>query len=189
MYKSKSIFFAAIINFLSSHCMASGISIPGASIPGGYDRVTTIDGITCESTIAESSYIQTGLMGTTQSNDFNSGNFDHRSEKMDGRDEIGAYLQLVIPFGGGKRERLNCNRLYNLEIDRLKAQIEQLKVEATLGDIWAEANDDKPLTQMVTVDERGGSALFGEDNYSLNSLLHISSITSYMLFLMTLTRK
>ena len=90
---------------------------------------------------------------------------------IENKDEVGAYVQVVIPFGGGKRERLNCNRLYNIEIDRLKAQIEKLKAEASLGDIWAQASEaqDKSIPEMITVDETRGTALFDADGYSLNS--------------------
>ena len=170
--------------------IATGLSIPGANIPGGYDRITTENGFTCESTIASDTYVQTGLIGTQQNSDYspNSGRY---VSNLDDRDEIGAYVQLVIPIGE-KRERINCNRLYNLEIDRLKAQIEKLKFEATLGDIWAEPEPKpepktepkpEPKSQMkkheiVTIDEHSSVELFenGSARLNENNLKHFDDI-------------
>ncbi|MFY2506991.1 OmpA family protein [Vibrio pectenicida] len=169
MFKSKCLLSAAIIfTFWLNVVSAAGLSIPSASVPGGYDRVTTSDGVTCESTIASSSYVQAGLMGVTEDSDYNLTTPKY-SANIENKDEVGAYVQVVIPFGGGKRERLNCNRLYNIEIDRLKAEIDKLKAEANLGDIWSQASEEKSLPKVITVDETRGTALFDSDGYSLNA--------------------
>lgn len=70
---------------------ATNLSIPSANIPGGYDRVTTTDGFTCESTIASNTYVQTGLIGTTQDSSY-SPNAGRYISNLDDRDEIGAYV-------------------------------------------------------------------------------------------------
>ena len=172
MFKSKCLLSTAIILALWLNVVsAAGLSIPSASVPGGYDRVTTSDGVTCESTIASSSYVQAGLMGVTEDSDYNRVTTPNYSANIENKDEVGAYVQVVIPFGGGKRERLNCNRLYNIEIDRLKAEIDKLKAEANLGDIWSQASEEqnKSAPKMITVDETRGTALFDSDDYSLNA--------------------
>ena len=174
----------ALVSLLfASSVSATGMSIPSANVPSGYDRVTTTDGFTCESTIASDTYVQTGLIGTQQDSDY-SPKAGKYSSNLSQRDEIGAYVQLVIPIGA-KRERINCNRLYNLEISRLQAQIKQMELEASLGDIWNELEetpvpvvssepDPEPVLkkETITIDSQRGSAVFekGSDRLRFSRL-------------------
>ncbi|EJC6861556.1 OmpA family protein [Vibrio parahaemolyticus] len=171
MYASKSLFSSILIYLLKVSCSsAASLSIPGASIPGGYDRVTTMDGITCESTIASDAYLQAGIMGVAQGNDYekstNSASQYSGRSHLEDRDEVGAYIQIVLPLSMGDRERVNCNRLYNLEINRLKAEIEKIEETSNLNDIWLQ--DESLSREVITIDDKKGYSLFTEDDDSIS---------------------
>lgn len=122
--------------FFISMSNAESLSIPGATIPSGYDRITTSDGTTCESTIASDMYVQTGLMGVKVAE--NSNRALEKSQfhnNYNDRDKVGIYAQVVIPIGN-RRKRIDCNRLYELEIKNLKQQLLKLQIETMSKDIW-----------------------------------------------------
>ncbi|CCN86039.1 conserved exported hypothetical protein [Vibrio nigripulchritudo SFn27] len=123
---------------ISDGVLAESLSIPSATIPSGYDRITTSDGTTCESTIASDMYIQTGVMGLKAGHDYADNTYGrYKHNNLEARDNFGVYAQLVIPIGK-KRERIDCNRLYELEIRHLKEQLVKLKLEAMTTELWDE---------------------------------------------------
>ncbi|MDN3681251.1 OmpA family protein [Vibrio tapetis subsp. quintayensis] len=167
MYASKTLISTIAIAttlFTAGQLNAASLGIPSAHIPSGYDRITTSDGLTCESTIASDTYVTTGLMGTQRTDGYNSST----NNNLRGRDEIGAYVQVIIPIGES-RERLNCKRFEQLEIDRLKAEVAKLKLESAMGDVWAdyETPAPKPINvpavapqQIVQFGSQHGMSLF-----------------------------
>ncbi len=180
MYKSRNIISTIVIASFSKAAIAASLGIPSANVPSGYDRITTESGITCESTIASDTYVQAGLMGTTQGSDYStSSSYNHNN--MKDRDEIGAYVQIVVPIGA-KRERLNCKRFEQLEIDRLKAENEKLKAALTMPvNTWdyyeAEEEEAEPVApaskkETITIDSQRGSAAFenGSDRLRFSRL-------------------
>ncbi|BDU41160.1 hypothetical protein [Vibrio nigripulchritudo] len=125
-----------ICMFFNAPVSAESLSIPSATIPSGYDRITTSDGTTCESTIASDMYIQTGVMGIKSGRDYT--NSTYADSNLEAEDNFGIYAQLVIPIGN-KRKRIDCNRLYELEIKHLKEQLLKLRLEAmTSEELWDE---------------------------------------------------
>ncbi len=132
------IFFFTSFAYINGVARADSLSIPSATIPSGYDRITTSDGTTCESTIASDMYVQTGLMGVKIDHDSaHSPAAMHHYERRQDRDKFGVYAQIVIPIGN-KRERIDCNRLYELEIRHLKEQLVKLKLESMSDELWTE---------------------------------------------------
>ncbi|ENM5936130.1 hypothetical protein CTB58_004023 [Vibrio mimicus] len=131
-------FFCMLVYHIPFYIKAESLSIPSATIPSGYDRITTSDGASCESTIASDMYIQTGLMGVKVNQEYghNTKHYDSSSRLQD-RDNFGIYAQIVIPIGERKK-RIDCSRLYELEIRNLKAQLLKLKLESMSDDIWDE---------------------------------------------------
>ncbi len=68
--------------FYVKYVNAESLSIPNATIPSGYDRITTSDGTTCESSIASDMYVQTGLMGVKVNKDYSNGSSMYDSKKI-----------------------------------------------------------------------------------------------------------
>jgi len=91
----------------------TGIALPGVALPNGYDEVRAADGTVCRSAVSGSgAYIDSGLIG----GGLNSNN----------RNTISAYGRVVIPLGT-KPDRLNCDHLYQLELERLRFEVQMLK--------------------------------------------------------------
>lgn len=100
---------------------ADGILLPPPPVgPGGEDSITTSDGVRCSQSInSNAGYVDVGVAG---------GNLSSSNDPMLAQQQgtIG-YARVIIPLGNPPR-RLDCNRLYELEIQRLKAEIELLKI-------------------------------------------------------------
>lgn len=96
-------------NFYQSNTQY-GVSLPNASLPSGSDEVRAADGTSCRSAVGgDGAYIDTGIIGApSQGSTAASG---------------AIYSRLVIPLGA-KPRRLDCASLYELEIQRLKMELD-----------------------------------------------------------------
>lgn len=87
-----------------------GVNLPQAALPNGSDEIRTTDGASCRSAVGgDGAYMDMGVIGSPESQDTNA--------------SAAAYGRLVIPLGY-KARRLDCTKLYNLEIQRLKMELE-----------------------------------------------------------------
>lgn len=91
--------------------------------PGGEDSITTSEGVRCSQSINSSGgYLDLGIAGGDLSSPYD----DYDPETGPPQSAV-AYARVIIPLGEAP-VRLNCARLYELEIQKLKAEIEMLKV-------------------------------------------------------------
>jgi hypothetical protein len=114
-------FAAAILAGCSSASLgADGILLPPAPTgPGGEDSITTSDGVRCSQSInSNGGYLDLGVAGGNLSNYYGATAADQST--------IG-YARIIIPLGEAPA-RLDCNALYELEIQRLKAEIQLLQI-------------------------------------------------------------
>ncbi|MEC9245119.1 MAG: hypothetical protein VYB05_10145 [Pseudomonadota bacterium] len=87
----------------------TGVTLPGVVMPNGFDEVRAADGTTCRASMAGSgAYLDSGVIG------------DNSSRR------ISAYGRLVVPLGQ-KPTRLDCNKLYQLELKRLELEVELMR--------------------------------------------------------------
>lgn len=108
---------------------SSGFSLPGVSLPTGHDEVRAADGTTCRSAVVGSgAYLDIGIIGNPQ--DINAGQ--------------SAYGRIVIPLGIKRRERLDCSKLYQLEVDRLATELKLMQMGLTAGVETPEGSDINP---------------------------------------------
>ncbi|MGX5801891.1 hypothetical protein ACWGS9_11655 [Bradyrhizobium sp. Arg314] len=93
----------------------TGFSLPGVSLPQGQDEVHASDGTTCRSAVSGSgAYLDLGIIrGNNSSNQTNS--------------DIATYGRVVIPIGRTPK-RVDCSRLYELEVERLQLELKLLKM-------------------------------------------------------------
>lgn len=105
----------ALCGFLSS-AMAqdasqnAGFSLPGVTLPSGTDEVRAADGTSCRSAVGgNGAYLDVGVIGKQSSSNDNA-----------------YYGRVVVPLGKAPK-RLNCSALYELEIERLKLELELAK--------------------------------------------------------------
>ena len=90
----------------------TGFTLPGVTLPQGQDEVHASDGTTCRSAVSGSgAYFDLGLIhGNSQSNN-----------------DLATYGRVVIPIGRTPK-RLDCSRLYELEVERLQMELRLLKM-------------------------------------------------------------
>ena len=105
-----------------------GIFLPQAPRgSGGEDTVQSSTGSRCSQSMnSNGAYVDLGLVGRVGSE------LPERFSGFasDARDQTAtAYARVTIPLGK-QPERLNCNQLYQLEIERLQAELELLKMNA-----------------------------------------------------------
>ncbi|MER8413524.1 hypothetical protein NKH52_03620 [Mesorhizobium sp. M1066] len=90
----------------------SGFNLPGVTLPQGQDEVHAADGTTCRSAVSGSgAYVDLGVIrGNSQSNN-----------------DVATYGRVVIPIGRTPK-RVDCSRLYELEVERLQLELKLLKM-------------------------------------------------------------
>jgi hypothetical protein len=115
-----------------------GFSLPGVTLPQGTDEVRAADGTSCRSAVGGSgAYLDLGVIGKP------------------GReiDDNSYYARVVVPLGSGPK-RLNCALLYELEVERLKLELELAK--AGLGrqqDTTLDNSETSSLGEDVAAEE------------------------------------
>jgi len=93
----------------------TGFTLPGVSLPQGQDEVRAADGTTCRSAVSGSgAYVDVGVIRGNGNNSFDVG-------------DLATYGRVVVPIGR-QQSRLNCNRLYELEVERLQMELRLLKM-------------------------------------------------------------
>lgn len=107
----------------------SGLYLPQVSQPSGQDEIRAADGTTCRSSMASNdAYLDVGGIG---------------GQAIDGTFNQGSvYGRIIVPLGAVPK-RLDCTALYNLEIARLRNELELVRsglpAAVTRGDRnWAE---------------------------------------------------
>lgn len=102
-----------------------GFNLPGVSLPQGQDEVHAADGTTCRSAIGGSgTYLDVGAIKDSLGN---------RSG-----DDVATYARVVIPLGA-RSSRLDCAKLYALEVERLQLELRLLKMGLTAQNAEGEA--------------------------------------------------
>lgn len=100
---------------------ADGILLPPAPIgPGGEDSITTSQGVKCSQSINSSSgYLDIGVAA--------GGGLNLGTTSLGAQPNTLGYARVVIPLGTPPN-RLDCSRLYEMEIERLQREIELLSI-------------------------------------------------------------
>lgn len=106
---------------------ADGLLLPPPPVgPGGEDSITTSEGVRCSQSINSSGgYLDLGIAGGDLSSAYSNNDYGNSNDSTP--QSAVAYARVIIPLGEAPT-RLNCARLYELEIQKLKAEIEMLKV-------------------------------------------------------------
>lgn len=112
----------------SSLADTNGLFLPSQpNGPGGQDQIQSTTGARCSQSINSSGgYLDIGLTSTVESDEdkFISGAaFSNNGSDMN----VTGYARIVIPLGS-QPTRLDCSRLYELEIQRLGQELELLKM-------------------------------------------------------------
>lgn len=113
--------FGGLFGVLAGLCLAtpaqaqtatnSAFSLPGVTLPQGADEVRAADGTSCRSSNGGSgAYLDVGIIGSPNA----------------ASDNNAYYGRVVVPLGRNPK-RLDCTKLYELEVERLRMELELMK--------------------------------------------------------------
>jgi hypothetical protein len=111
---------------------SGSVSLALPSAPGNYqsDKFRAGD-LDCSNAIGSATQLELGVTGL-----IDGGYYDDVNRYVNDRrvDNVGVYARIVIPLGARPKERIDCNRLYemelqlkSLELERLRRELQQLK--------------------------------------------------------------
>jgi hypothetical protein len=119
---------AASVSLLAAQAVAgtNGLYLPPSpSGPGGEDSIETSSGTRCRQSINSSGpYVDLGVTGTTGTKDDPANTSLYRTDRPN---EATAYARVTIPLGR-RPERINCSQVFELEIAKLKREVELLRL-------------------------------------------------------------
>ena len=129
-----------VLLLLSSQVIADSssmsFSIPSMSSVSGSDSIRAGD-LDCKNAIGGSTNFEIGMTGVIN-------NAIVPIIGKEGNDpqtkDIGLYARLIIPLDGPS-ERINCNTLYQLELQRRRLEVERLKQEIEYLKLMQENGD------------------------------------------------
>lgn len=114
----------------------NGFDLPGVALPQGQDEVRAADGTTCSSSISGSgAYLDMGVI---------------RNSAAVSTQDMAAYGRVVIPLGS-RPKRLDCSKLYNLEVERLQIELDLMKMGVGPDAGMTTASTAQPASTTTTV--------------------------------------
>lgn len=105
----------------------SGVYLPTApGGSGGEDSIETSSGTRCRQSMNNNgAYLDVGMTGAAAAPNRNTA-----YNYSDSRDrEAMAYVRMTIPIGR-KPDRIDCSKIYELELDKLRREVELLRMGA-----------------------------------------------------------
>ncbi len=132
VFVRNSLLVASLASLAAPLSANRGVFLPPApNGPGGEDSIETADGTRCRQSInSNGAYLDVGATGSAAKplrNDQPGNGLLLFSQDRD--QEALAYVRVTIPLGQ-KPTRLDCSRLYELEIVRLRRELELLRMAA-----------------------------------------------------------
>lgn len=114
---------------------SNGINLAMPQTPSSYqsDRVRAGD-VECSMAIGSSTNVEFGVVGILNQEDpiynlaYQDPNWGQRVNNNDFLRDVGVYGRITIPIGAPK-QRLNCNTLYQLELEKKRLEVLKLQRE------------------------------------------------------------
>jgi len=126
------ILFLLIPKIAGADSNSLNLAIPQSQQSYQSDRIRA-DQVECSMAIGSATNVEFGVVGIiTQNDPFNNFGSDmiidpnYDSNKL--VKDVGVYAKITIPIGAPK-ERLNCNTLYLLELEKKQLEVQKLKAE------------------------------------------------------------
>jgi hypothetical protein len=118
-----------------SQSSSMNLNIPTSPSSYASDRVQS-GTFTCQSAIGSATNVEFGVVGfindQQQNNPYGLPGFDtngnYINSPMEQVKDVGVYARITIPIGGPK-ERINCNTLYELELQIKRMEVQKLTQE------------------------------------------------------------
>ena len=100
-------------------------SLPSANISNGTDKIKAGD-LDCSNSIGGSTNFEMGFTGVI--NNATIPLIGKPDDNNPQSKDLGIYARIIIPLDGPS-ERINCNTLYQLELQRRRLEVEKLRAE------------------------------------------------------------
>lgn len=79
----------------------------------------------CSNAIGSATNLEFGVTGI-----INKGDYDAMNQYFNGqKGDVGVYARITIPLGKRNKSRINCNRLYELELRKKQLELQKLEAE------------------------------------------------------------
>ena len=111
---------------LSAQADNSSLNLQLPSAPTSYqsDKFRAGD-LDCSNAIGGGTNLEFGVTGIINNA---TGPFDNVNPMYPQKKDVGVYARIVIPLDGPK-ERINCNTLYQLELEKKRLEVQRLREE------------------------------------------------------------
>lgn len=117
-----------VTNAFASGSSSLNLAIPNASQSYQSDRIRSGNS-ECSMAIGSSTNVEFGVVGIMENNDGSTSTIGVDPYNQEGVvKDVGVYARIIIPIGAPKK-RLDCNRLYELEIQRQRIEVMKLRQE------------------------------------------------------------
>ena len=116
-----------VICMMAGSAYAESINLQLPSAPGSYQSDKFKSGqMDCSNAIGSATTLEFGVTGL-----IDGGRYDAFNEWVNDKEvgSIGVYSRIVIPLGAKPKKRIDCNRLYELELQKKSLELEQLRKE------------------------------------------------------------
>lgn len=105
---------------------SSSLNLQLPSAPGNYQsdkfRAGELD---CSNAIGSATNLEFGVTGLIDGGEYNSVNeYINRGDP-----DVGVYARIVIPLGKRAKSRIDCNKLYELELKKKRLEVMKLEAE------------------------------------------------------------
>ena len=106
---------------------SSSLNLALPSAPGNYqsDRFRAGD-LDCSNAIGSATTMELGVTGIINKGEYDALNHYFNDTRTG---DIGVYARIVIPLGKRPKQRIDCNRLYDLELRRKQFEVMKLEQE------------------------------------------------------------
>ena len=116
-----------VICMMAGSAYADSLNLQLPSAPGNYQADKFKSGqMDCSNAIGSATTLEFGVTGL-----IDGGRYDAFNEWVNDKEvgSIGVYSRIVIPLGAKPKKRIDCNRLYELELQKKSLELEQLRKE------------------------------------------------------------
>lgn len=109
----------------NSYSNSLNLSLPGAPQNYSSDKFRAGD-LDCSNAIGSATNLEFGVTGIIKKDDSIISNSIGTDDQVN---NIGVYGRIIIPLGSKVKSRINCNRLYELEIKKKELELQKLQQE------------------------------------------------------------
>ena len=116
-----------VICMMAGSAYADSLNLQLPSAPGNYQADKFKSGqMDCSNAIGSATTLEFGVTGL-----IDGGRYDAMNDWINDKEvgSIGVYSRIVIPLGAKPKKRIDCNRLYELELQKKSLELEQLRKE------------------------------------------------------------